>query len=150
MSETHWAIDLGTTNTLIARWQGTHAETIQLDGITECEPAWQTPLVPSVIFFEDSNRGYIGKQAIAADEVMRATFAGRLTPMARAFKRTLGRASQQPVAEVGHLPISARILPTSPALRSTIPPSFNPRPGYITDTSIPSASSTFTSVPCDR
>ena len=108
MSQTHWAIDLGTTNTLIARWQGTHAETIELDGITECEPAWQTPLVPSVIFFEDSGHGYIGKQAIAADEVMRATFAGRLTPMARAFKRTLGRASQQPVAEVGHTPVSAR------------------------------------------
>jgi molecular chaperone DnaK (HSP70) len=108
MTQTHWAIDLGTTNTLIARWQGTHAETIQLDGITECEPAWQTPLVPSVIYFEDQNRGYIGKQALAADEVMRATFAGRLTPIARSFKRTLGRASQQPVAEVGHAPISAR------------------------------------------
>ncbi len=106
--QTPWAIDLGTTNTLIARWQGTHAETIQLDPVAECEPAWQTPLIPSAVFFEDSNRGYIGKQALAADEVMRATFAGRLTPIARSFKRTLGRASQQPVAEVSHTPISAR------------------------------------------
>src|SRR5262249_13900542 len=108
MTQTHWAIDLGTTNTLIARWQGTHAETIQLDGITEREPECPSPLVPSVIYFEANTRGYIGKQALAADEVMRATFAGRLTPIARSFKRTLGRASQQPVAECGHVPISAR------------------------------------------
>ncbi len=106
--QTPWAIDLGTTNTLIARWQGTHAETIQLDDICECEPAWQTPLIPSVIFFEDQNRGYIGKQALAADEVMKQTFAGRLTPVARSFKRVLGRSSQQAVAEYAHQPISAR------------------------------------------
>jgi molecular chaperone DnaK (HSP70) len=108
MQDTNWAIDLGTTNTLIARWQGTHAETIPLDPLCQYEPAWQTPLVPSAVFFEDANRGYIGNQALAADEVMRATFAGRLTPLARSFKRTLARNSQQAVAEIGHAPVSAR------------------------------------------
>jgi molecular chaperone DnaK (HSP70) len=106
--QTHWAIDLGTTNTVVARWQGTHAETIHLENVGELEPTWQTPLVPSVVFFEDVNRGYIGKQALAADEVMRATFAGRLTPVARAFKRILSRSSQQHVAEVNNSPITAR------------------------------------------
>jgi molecular chaperone DnaK (HSP70) len=106
--QTHWAIDLGTTNTVIARWQGTHAETIHLENVGDLEPTWQTPLVPSVVFFEDVNRGYIGKQALAADEVMRATFAGRLTPVARAFKRILSRSSQQHVAEVGNSPVTAR------------------------------------------
>jgi molecular chaperone DnaK (HSP70) len=106
--QTHWAIDLGTTNTVVARWQGTHAETIHLENVGELEPTWQTPLVPSVVFFEDVNRGYIGKQALAADEVMRATFAGRLTPVARAFKRILSRSSQQHVAEVGNSPVTAR------------------------------------------
>jgi molecular chaperone DnaK (HSP70) len=105
---TYWAVDLGTTNSLIARWMGTHAETVLLDEIAELEPAWQTPLVPSCVFFEDRQRGYIGKQALAADEIMRATFAGRLTPLARSFKRTLGRNSRQPVAEVNHEQISAR------------------------------------------
>lgn len=108
MNQTHWAIDLGTTNSLIARWQGTHAETVPLDEIADFEPAWQTPLIPTVVYFEDSTRGYIGKQALAADEVMRATFAGRLTPLARVFKKTLARSSQQAVAEIGHAPISAR------------------------------------------
>lgn len=106
--ETHWAIDLGTTNTMLARWLGTHAETVALEPICELEPAWQTPLVPSVVYFESGDHGYIGKQALAADEVMRATFAGRLTPLARSFKRVLARSSQQPVAECSGAPISAR------------------------------------------
>ena len=33
--ETHWAIDLGTTNTLIAKWVGTHANTVALDELVE-------------------------------------------------------------------------------------------------------------------
>jgi molecular chaperone DnaK (HSP70) len=106
--QTHWAIDLGTTNTLIARWQGTHAETIPVEPICQFEPAWQTPLIPTLVFFEDQQKGYIGSQAVAAEEVMRATFAGRLTPFARAFKRVLARNSSQAVAEVSHTPISAR------------------------------------------
>ena len=36
--DTHWAIDLGTTNTLIAKWVGTHATTIALDELVEYEP----------------------------------------------------------------------------------------------------------------
>src|SRR2546423_15423110 len=102
--ETHWAVDLGTTNTLIARWMGTHAETIPLESICDYEPAWQTPLVPSAVFFEDSSRGYIGKQALAAEDVMGATFSGRLTPLPRAFKRTLTRNSQNRVAGRMHQP----------------------------------------------
>jgi molecular chaperone DnaK (HSP70) len=106
--QTHWAIDLGTTNTLIARWQGTHAETVPLETLCQFEPAWQTPLIPTAVYFEEMNKGYIGHQALAADEVMRATYAGRLTPVARAFKRTLARNSSQAVAELSHNPISAR------------------------------------------
>ena len=106
--QTHWAIDLGTTNTLIARWSGTHAETVALDRICQYEPAWQTPLIPSAIYFEDMDSGYIGHRAIAAEEVMRATYAGRLTPIARSFKKTLARNSSQTVAEFEHQPVSAR------------------------------------------
>ncbi len=108
MTRTHWSIDLGTTNSLIARWMGTHAETILLDEICEREPAWNTPLIPTVVCFEDEGRGYVGKRAYAAEEVMRATFAGRLTPFARSFKRALARDSRQAVAEVGSQAISAR------------------------------------------
>ncbi|MEP6756729.1 MAG: Hsp70 family protein [Chthonomonadales bacterium] len=106
--QTHWAVDLGTTNTLIARWSGTHAETVALDRICQYEPAWQTPLVPSAIFFESPTSGYIGHRAIAAEEVMRSTYSGHLTPIARAFKKTLAKSSSQAVAELDHQPISAR------------------------------------------
>lgn len=108
MTRTHWSIDLGTTNSLIARWMGTHAETVLLEDICEREPAWNTPLIPSVVCFEDEDRGYVGKRAYAAEEVMRATYAGRLTPLARSFKRVLARDSRQSVAEVGSQTITAR------------------------------------------
>lgn len=108
MTRTHWSIDLGTTNSLIARWMGTHAETVVLEDICAREPAWNTPLIPSVVCFEDADRGFVGAQAFAAEEVLRATFAGRLTPLARSFKRVLARDSRQPVAEIGSQAISAR------------------------------------------
>jgi len=108
MERTHWAIDLGTTNSLIARWVGTHAETVRLDEICELDPAWNTPLVPSIVCFQDENRAFIGKQAIAGEELLRASYACRLTPVARAFKLVLARDSRQAVAEVEGQPITAR------------------------------------------
>lgn len=106
--ETHWAIDLGTTNTLIAKWVGTHAVTVALEELVNYEPAWQTPLVPSVIYFQEGGRAIIGQPALAAREIIHASDLQTLGPMARSFKKTLARASQQAVAQVGTETISAR------------------------------------------
>lgn len=106
---THWAVDFGTTNTLIAKWVGTHATTIALDELVEYEPAWQTPLVPSIVYFQqDTNRAIIGKPALAAREIMRESDTFIMGPMARSFKKTLAQGSQRPVAQVGMESISAR------------------------------------------
>src|SRR5690349_18043793 len=106
--DTHWAIDLGTTNTLLAKWVRTHAVTNALDGLAEYEPAWQTPLIPSVIYFQDPGRGIIGRPALSAREILHASDLVALGPVARSFKKTLARASQQAVAQVGSEQISAR------------------------------------------
>ncbi|HLK56540.1 MAG TPA: Hsp70 family protein [Chthonomonadaceae bacterium] len=106
--ETHWAIDLGTTNTLIAKWVGTHAVTVALDELVDYEPAWRTPLVPSAIFFQDKNRAIIGRPALAAREILHASDLAALGPLAKSFKKTLARASQQAVAQLGSESISAR------------------------------------------
>ncbi|HZO88915.1 MAG TPA: Hsp70 family protein [Chthonomonadaceae bacterium] len=106
--ETHWAIDLGTTNTLVAKWVGTHAVTVALEELVEYEPAWQTPLIPSAIYFQDSGRGIIGRPALAAREIVHGSELAPLGPVARSFKKTLARASQQAVAQVGSDQISAR------------------------------------------
>ena len=106
--DTHWAIDLGTTNTLIAKWVGTHATTIALDELVEYEPAWRTPLVPSVIYFQDSQNGIIGRPALAAKEILHDRDLVSLGPIARSFKKTLAQASQRPVAQIGAESISAR------------------------------------------
>jgi molecular chaperone DnaK (HSP70) len=106
--ETHWAIDLGTTNTLIAKWVGTHAVTIALEELVDYEPAWQTPLVPSAIYFQDIGRAIIGRPALAAREILHSSDLVALGPLARSFKKTLAQASQRPVAQLGSDSISAR------------------------------------------
>ncbi len=107
--ETSWAVDFGTTNTLIAKWVGTHAIIIALEELAEYEPAWQTPLIPSVIYFQDANHGIIGHPALSAREIMSgAGDLQMLTPLARSFKKTLARSSQQAVAQIGSDQISAR------------------------------------------
>src|SRR5258708_15216648 len=106
--ETHWAIDLGTTNTLIAKWVGTHASTVALEELVDYEPAWQTPLIPSVIYFQDAGRAIIGRPALSAREIMHGSDLASLGPLARSFKKTLARASQQAVAQLGSDSISAR------------------------------------------
>jgi molecular chaperone DnaK (HSP70) len=106
--ETHWAIDLGTTNTLIAKWVGTHAITVALEDLVDYEPAWRTPLIPSVIYFQDEGRAIIGRPALAAQEILHARDLASMGPLARSFKKTLARASQQAVAQLGSQSISAR------------------------------------------
>ena len=106
--ETHWSIDLGTTNTLIAKWVGTHATTIALEELVDYEPAWHTPLIPSAIYFQDLENAIIGRPALAAREILHAQETGALGPLARSFKKTLARASQQAVAQLGSDSISAR------------------------------------------
>ncbi|MCX6359099.1 MAG: Hsp70 family protein [Armatimonadetes bacterium] len=106
--QTHWAVDLGTTNTLVARWAGTHAETVAIEPLCEYEPAWHTPLIPTVVCFEDANRGFIGMEARAAQELLAAAFSGRFTPLARSFKRVLARDSRRQVAEASGEAITAR------------------------------------------
>lgn len=106
--ETHWAIDLGTTNTLIAKWVGTHAVTVALEELADYEPAWQTPLIPSAIYFQDVGRAIIGRPALAAREILHGADLVALGPLARSFKKTLAQASQRPVAQIGSDAISAR------------------------------------------
>ncbi|MCX6382420.1 MAG: Hsp70 family protein [Armatimonadetes bacterium] len=108
MMETSWAIDFGTTNTILAKWVGTHAIVVALEELVEYEPAWQTPLIPSVIYFQDVNNAMIGRPALSAREIIHSGDLQMLTPFARSFKKTLARSSQQAVAQVGTETISAR------------------------------------------
>ena len=106
--ETHWAIDLGTTNTLIAKWVGTHASIVALESLVDYEPAWHTPLIPSAIYFQDGGRAIIGRPALSAREIMHSPDMQALGPLARSFKKTLAHASQKAVAQLGSESISAR------------------------------------------
>ncbi len=106
--DTSWAIDFGTTNTILAKWIGTHAIVVPIEELADYEPAWQTPLIPSVIYFQDANKAIIGRPALSAREILPSGDIQILSPFARSFKKTLARSSQQAVAQVGMETISAR------------------------------------------
>ncbi len=106
--ETHWAIDLGTTNTLIAKWVGTHASIVALESLVDYEPAWNTPLIPSAIYFQEGGRAIIGRPALATREFMHGAEMQLLSPLARSFKKTLAKRSGEAVAQLGSESISAR------------------------------------------
>lgn len=105
---TQIAIDFGTTNTLVARWNGHHAECIDLLDVTVEEPTWHTPQVPSVLFYLAEDRGVIGSQAIAAREVQPFQGLAGLAPWTDRIKPELLHNSSAHVAEVDGTKITAR------------------------------------------
>ncbi|MEP0766018.1 MAG: Hsp70 family protein [Fimbriimonadia bacterium] len=103
------SVDFGTTNTVVARWNGTHAECVELDDICIHEPTWGTPLVPSAVYFHDPERVVIGSQALSAIEMDRTiVIAPERAPYALGVKKQLLWDSSQVVATCEAQPITAR------------------------------------------
>ncbi|MCX6359715.1 MAG: Hsp70 family protein [Armatimonadetes bacterium] len=103
-----WAIELGTTNTVVARCVGGHASPVELADVCVEEPIEHTPMVPSQVYFDTPEHFHIGARVRAAAELERDLYMGRLTPLARSWKRALAREAPKPVAECGRQSITAR------------------------------------------
>lgn len=103
-----WAIDLGTTNTVVARCCGTDASPVHLGDVCVEEPIEYTPIIPSQLYFDAPDRWHVGAHVRAALELERDIHLGKLTPVARSWKRALGREATKPVAQCGGRTITAR------------------------------------------
>lgn len=103
-----WAVDLGTTNTVVARCRGMEASPVHLGDVCIEEPIEHTPMIPSQLFFDAPDRWHVGALVPAALELERDIHLGRLTPVARSWKRALGREATKPVAQCGGRLITAR------------------------------------------
>jgi molecular chaperone DnaK (HSP70) len=103
------AIDFGTTNTIVSQWSRTHAVCVELDDITVYEPTWGTPLIPSVIYFNDETSVVIGSKALSAIEMDRTiVIAPERAPYARAIKKQLLWDSSQVVSTCDGHAVTAR------------------------------------------
>lgn len=99
----HFAIDFGTTNTVLASdCGGTVAPVAVRSAMAE---RIGTPVVPSAVYFpEDGGKPQIGQAAINQNLLG----LGRRPSFAEAFKRNLGRQSHRSVARVNGVDRSAR------------------------------------------
>lgn len=102
-SPSHFAIDFGTTNTVVATDLGGSVLPVALEGVMAERTG--TPVVPSAVYFpEDGGLASIGQAAINQNLVG----LGRRPSFAQGFKRHLGRASLREVARASGTTLSAR------------------------------------------
>lgn len=102
------AVDFGTTNTMIARWNGYYAECLELPRISVREPTWNTPLVPSVIYFLTPEHVSIGYEAMSAQEIGNPFITESLPRWTDGVKPILLHDGTVHVAEVDGMRITAR------------------------------------------
>lgn len=109
-----WAIDLGTTNSVVALAEGGSVRVIHLPGLGRTLPTDQSPLVPSAVhiteewerflyFFRKRKRKiHIGQQALSRN------FDGRSPCFAQSFKPRLADEPHRPILRVGTQDLSVR------------------------------------------
>lgn len=106
--ELFWALDLGTTNTVLAVCEGDHVRSVALAGISAPAPfAFDEEYaggIPSVVEIRDPK----GKKAIIGQQAVDQNWAMPSPAVARSFKRPLGRTPDKSVATCLGRPISAR------------------------------------------
>ncbi|MFN3652021.1 MAG: Hsp70 family protein [Armatimonadota bacterium] len=102
-----WAIDLGTTNTVVAMEEFGSVRAVTLPGVGRTLPVEQSPLIPSAVHITDSYERWlyffrrrrrnvsIGQQALSRN------FDGRSPAFAQSFKPVLATQPHKPLLRVG-------------------------------------------------
>ncbi|WP_419165016.1 Hsp70 family protein [Candidatus Palauibacter sp.] len=94
---THWAIDLGTSNTTICEDRSGRPHTVNLPDLAKLEPLTQTPVLPSCVCILDRD----GEEVLIGQEAVTYNWDGQAAGFARGFKRYLDTESGRAVARVG-------------------------------------------------
>src|SRR3712207_6076020 len=96
----HYAIDFGTTNTVIASDREGSVSVVPLAEVMA--DRIRTPVVPSAVYFREQGGVEIGQNAVDQNVL------GMQPQFVQGFKPYLGRQSHRSVAERGRTGISAR------------------------------------------
>ncbi|MCL5036240.1 MAG: Hsp70 family protein [Chloroflexi bacterium] len=96
------SIDLGTTNTVIARWMGEEPIIVNLPGISTEQKPTGTPVIPSVLLSLDpgKDRWLTGSEALKQDHTRQNII--------RSFKSALGQDGRRTVHYDNRKPVTAR------------------------------------------
>jgi molecular chaperone DnaK (HSP70) len=111
---TQWAVDFGTTNTVVAMAQEGDVRVIHLPGLCREQPTEQPLLIPSAVHVSQGEQIWLGLFRRRALEVrigqlaLNRNFDGRSPGFEQSFKLHLGSQPHRPAARVGTQELSVR------------------------------------------
>ena len=100
---THWAIDLGTSNTTVCEDRSGRPHVVNLPPLAREEPITQTPVIPSVVCVMDDGAATV----LIGQEAVTYNWDGQAPGFVAGFKRLLGTQSHRTLAQVGRRAITA-------------------------------------------
>jgi molecular chaperone DnaK (HSP70) len=101
-----WAIDLGTTNSVVAMEEDGSVRTVHLPSLSRTLPVDQSPLIPSAIHVHDETRRWLFfrrkvRQVLIGQPAISRNYDGRSPAYAQGFKRRLAFQPHHPALRVG-------------------------------------------------
>src|SRR5690242_8782319 len=111
---TQWAIDLGTTNTVVAVAEEGSVRVVHVPDVGRTLPNEQSPLIPSAVHVTDAERRFLYffrrrvRQVLIGQQALSRNFDGRSPAFAQSFKRTLASQPHRPAIRAGKQDLSVR------------------------------------------
>lgn len=101
-----WAIDLGTTNTVVAVEEHGSVRTVDLPALHRTLPVEQPPLIPSALQVDEERRGFWifrrrVRHVVVGQQALSRNYDGRSPSFAQGFKRDLAALPHRTVLRVG-------------------------------------------------
>lgn len=108
-----WAIDLGTTNSVVALAEEGSVRVLHLPDIGRTLPTDQSPLIPSAVHVSEVTQRWLcfrrrTRQVRIGQQALSRNFDGRSPAFAQSFKRILASQPHRPIARVGSRELSVR------------------------------------------
>src|SRR5712691_8719782 len=137
-----WAIDLGTTNTVVAVTEEGSARVAHLPGLAREIPTEQSPLIPSAVHVQETVHRWLFlrrrvQQRCIGQPALNRNFDGRSPAFAQSFKRYLGSQSHRPALRLKTKALSVREV-TGLFLQELLAAAARQFRARITDLTIPS------------
>ena len=99
----HWAIDLGTSNTVVCEDRSGRPHVVNLPELVKLEPVTQTPVIPTCVCVMSAD----GKDVLIGQKAVEYNWDGKATGFVAGFKRYLGREAGRTLGRVGHRTVTA-------------------------------------------
>ncbi|HEY3281866.1 MAG TPA: Hsp70 family protein [Armatimonadota bacterium] len=110
----HWALDLGTTNSVAAQARGGSVTLVQLPGLSRVQPSDQAYLIPSALSVFETTQPWLyffrrrHRQVFAGQRALDQNLDGQQPNFAEDFKRYLGSQPHRPTLRLDSGDLSVR------------------------------------------